>query len=267
VYHGDAFNKTYQLWKDEKKGFLSTFPFGAFAFARLDERLADSELWTSAPRQPGRDPMGLTPAQPNIEFFTTECYGGPKQYDRFPGDGQHAFSMIAELFGPRSRGTVALRSADAAAVPVVDCGYLTDPLDVEVLAEACRFGNEIITEGAGTKDLVKGSWPPEAAHHQFKTREDWVPYVKEHATTCECHVFLLTLIFCHGADKGFPSQATTPRGRAPWARRRTPRPSWTSSCASRASRASAWRTRASCRCCTAGTRRCPRTASARRRPT
>ncbi|GJN70161.1 hypothetical protein PLIIFM63780_003251 [Purpureocillium lilacinum] len=184
VYHGDAFNKTYQLWKDEKKGFLSTFPFGAFAFARLDERLADSELWTSAPRQPGRDPMGLTPAQPNIEFFTTECYGGPKQYDRFPGDGQHAFSMIAELFSPRSRGTVALRSADAAAVPVVDCGYLTDPLDVEVLAEACRFGNEIITEGAGTKDLVKGSWPPEAAHHQFKTREDWVPYVKEHATTC-----------------------------------------------------------------------------------
>ncbi|UNI23220.1 hypothetical protein JDV02_009052 [Purpureocillium takamizusanense] len=188
IYHGtpgDAFNKAYQQWKDEKRGFLSTFPFGAFAFARLDERLADSQLWTSAPREPGRDPMGLTPGQPNIEFFTTECYGGPKQYDRFPGDGQYAFSIIAELFGPRSRGTVALRSAEATAKPVVDCGYLTDPLDVEVLAEACRFGNEIITEGAGTKDLVKGSWPPEAtAHHQFKTREDWVPFVKEHATTC-----------------------------------------------------------------------------------
>lgn len=184
AYHGDALAKSYELWKTEKKGFLSTFPFGAFAFARLDERLADSELWTSAPRKEGRDPMGLTPKQPNIEFFTTECYGGPKQYDVFPVDNKHCFSMIAELFGPRSRGTVTLRNADPAAVPVVDCGYLTDPLDLEVLAEACRFGNEIVMEGKGTRDIVKGSWPPESNHHQFKTREDWMPFVRDNATTC-----------------------------------------------------------------------------------
>lgn len=185
VYHGDAFNKTYQLWKDKKTGFLSTFPFGAFAFARLDSRLADSEIWNSAPRQPGRDPMGLTPAQPNVEFFTTECYGGPKQYDQFPIDNRFAFSIIAELFAPRSRGTVSLRNAEPTAVPVVDCAYLTDPLDLEVLAEACRFGNEIILDGEGTKDVVKGSWPPDATHHKFTTREDWIPYVKDNATTCK----------------------------------------------------------------------------------
>ncbi|KAF6828351.1 gmc oxidoreductase [Colletotrichum musicola] len=184
VYHGDNFAKTYALWKDHKAGFLSTFPFGAFAYARLDERLADSDLWKNAPRQAGRDPMGLTPKQPNIEFFTTECYGGPKQFDKFPSDGKHAFSMIAELFGPKSRGTVTLRSADATAVPVVDTNYLSDPLDVEVLAEACRFGNEIVMEGKGTKDIVKGSWPSELVHHKYTTREEWVPYVKDNATTC-----------------------------------------------------------------------------------
>lgn len=92
--------------------------------------------------------------------------------------------MIAELFAPKSRGTVSLQNADAKGVPVVDCGYLTDPLDVEVLAAACRFGNEIIIDGKGTKNIVKGSWPPEASHHKFTTREDWVPYVKENATTC-----------------------------------------------------------------------------------
>ncbi|KAL2218091.1 putative GMC oxidoreductase [Thermoascus aurantiacus ATCC 26904] len=184
VYHGDALAKSYQEWKEHKTGFLSTFPFGAFAFARLDDRLKDSELWQKAPREPGRDPMGLTPKQPNIEFFTTECYGGPKQYDRFPVDGKHAFSIIAELFAPRSRGTVTLKSKDPLENPIVDCNYLADPLDLEVLAEACRFGNEIIMEGAGTKDVVKGSWPPELNHHTYKTREDWKPYVKEHATTC-----------------------------------------------------------------------------------
>lgn len=185
AYHGDALAQSYQLWKNEKKGFLSTFPFGAFAFARLDDRLADSEVWNSAPREEGRDPMGLTPKQPNIEFFTTECYGGPKQYDRFPIDKKYAFSMIAELFRPKSRGTVSLRNAEPTAIPVVDCGYLTDPLDVEVLAEACRLGNEIIMDGRGTKDIVKGAWPPEATHHKFTSREDWVPYVRENATTCE----------------------------------------------------------------------------------
>lgn len=187
IHHGDAFSKTYELWKTKKEGFLSTFPFGAFAFARLDERLRDSELWNTAPREPGRDPMGLTPAQPSVEFFTTECYGGPKQYTDAPADGKYAFSMIAELFGPRSRGTVTLQDGNPMSAPVVDCQYLTDPLDVEVLAEACRFGNEIITQGDGTKDIVKGSWPPGALHHTFSSREDWVPFVKDNATTCKWH--------------------------------------------------------------------------------
>ncbi|KAI6785884.1 GMC oxidoreductase [Emericellopsis cladophorae] len=186
AYHGDALAKSYQLWKDEKKGFLSTFPFGVFAYARLDDRLADSEIWNSAPREEGRDPMGLTPKQPNIEFFTTECYGGPKQYADFPVDNKHAFSMIAELFGPRSRGSVSLPGKDPKTPPVVDTGYLTDPLglDLEILAEACRLGNEIVMEGKGTKDIVKGSWPADLTHHTYSTREDWKPYVKKHATTC-----------------------------------------------------------------------------------
>lgn len=135
--------------------------------------------------------MGLSPAQPNVEFFTTECYGGPKQFDDPPTNGEHAFAMIAELFAPKSRGTVSLRNKDPTAIPVVDCNYLSDPLDVEVMAEACRFSNEIIMQGAGTKRIVKGSWPPSANHHKFQTREDWVPYVRENATTCKSFTRLL----------------------------------------------------------------------------
>lgn len=86
AYHDNAIASSYQQWKDSKSGFLSTFPFGIFAFARLDERLADSSLWNSAKRQEGRDPMGLTHRQPNVEFWNTECYGGPKQFDQFPID-------------------------------------------------------------------------------------------------------------------------------------------------------------------------------------
>lgn len=185
VYHDDSFSKTYALWKEKKTGFLSTFPFGAFAFARLDERLKDSKIWNEAPRKEGRDPMGLTSKQPNVEYFTTECYGGPKQFDKFPVDHKYAFSMISELFAPKSRGMVTLKSKDPREKPVVDANYLADPLDLEVLAEACRFGNEIVMNGTGTQDIVKGSWPPELTHHKYTSREEWKQYVKDNATTCK----------------------------------------------------------------------------------
>ncbi|KAL4871441.1 hypothetical protein BDV12DRAFT_206562 [Aspergillus spectabilis] len=184
VYHDDSFDKTYQEYKEHKTGFLSTFPFGSFAFARLDDRLKDEPLWRDAPREPGRDPMELTPKQPNIEFFSTETYGGPKQYDQFPIDHKHAFSIIAELFAPKSRGTVTLESKDPSVNPVIDCNYLADPMDLLVLTEACRYANEIVTKGAGTKSIVKGSWPADLTHHTYTTREQWIPYVKQHATTC-----------------------------------------------------------------------------------
>ncbi|KAE8448655.1 hypothetical protein EG329_009080 [Mollisiaceae sp. DMI_Dod_QoI] len=185
LYKPNALGEAYRQWKEEKRGPLSTFPFGVFGFARLDERLASEPAWKNAPKKEGRDPMGLTPAQPNVEFFTTECYGGPKQYTDYPdGVTTHAFSIIAELFAPKSRGTVTLKSADPKDNPVVNHNYLGEELDVVVLSEACRFANEIITQGKGTKDIAEDSWPKTLTHHKHTTREDWVPFVKEHATTC-----------------------------------------------------------------------------------
>ncbi|KJZ76169.1 hypothetical protein HIM_04625 [Hirsutella minnesotensis 3608] len=184
IYHGDAYEKSSKLWKDEKKGALANVPFGIFAFARLDSRLRDSEVWMSAPRKDDRDPMGLTTSQPNTEYLTTECFFGLKPDGANPSGGQHVFTMVPELFSARSRGSVSLRDKDPKSLPIVDCRYLEDPLDVEVLAEACRLGNEIVMEGEGTRDIVKGSWPPEIGQHKFSTREDWIPYVRQMATTC-----------------------------------------------------------------------------------
>lgn len=129
--------------------------------------------------------MGQTSKQPNVEFFNTECFVGPSSmYNRVPLN-QSAFSLITELFSPRSKGTVTLTSADPADNPAVDHNYLDDPLDLLVLAEGCRLANEIVTRGSGTKDIVKGSWPPElAAHHLYSTRAEWEAYVKNNATTC-----------------------------------------------------------------------------------
>lgn len=182
IHQKNGYQIALDEWKAKKTGFLSSSPFGIGAFARLDERLEDAPEWVNAPRKPGRDPMGLTQKQPNAEFFTTECFGGLKKFSGFPQDKQ-AFGIVVELFSPQSHGSVTIKSSDPTEVPTVDHNYLTDPLDVLVLAEACRFANETITKGAGTAKIVKGSWPPEAIHHTYTTRDAWAEYVRENAVS------------------------------------------------------------------------------------
>jgi hypothetical protein len=78
-----------------------------------------------------------------------------------------------------------LKSKDPLENPIVDHKYLEDPLDLLVLSEACRFANEIVMKGAGTKDIIQGSWPAGSGHSEYTSREDWVSFVKKHATTCK----------------------------------------------------------------------------------
>lgn len=93
-----------------------------------------------------------------------------------------------ELFAARSRGSVTLESRNAATNPVVDPAFLNHELDLLVLSEGCRLADEIITKGAGTTDIVTGSWPKGLGYGengQLRTRKEWEPYVKDHATTCK----------------------------------------------------------------------------------
>lgn len=129
--------------------------------------------------------MGLKPSQPHIEYWNSELYGGPKHLVDFPGDGEHAFGMWIVLFAQKSRGTVKLKSKNPTDNPVVDHKYLDHPLDRLVMAEGCRFANEIAMTGKGTKDIIKGGWPAHLTHHLHASREDWEPYIKDVVTTCK----------------------------------------------------------------------------------
>jgi choline dehydrogenase-like flavoprotein len=180
----NAFENGTKEWKEKKTGWLATFPFGSFGFARLDDRLnAESEEWRNMSRRQDRDPMQLTDTQPNLEFFHTVCYGGPPEYTDFPKEGQFAFAMCCFLCGMQSRGEVKLESTDARKNPIVDHRYLSDKRDLLMMSEGVRFANELVTQGEGTKDLIKGAWPPGAKHHTYKSNEDWQPFVQRYAST------------------------------------------------------------------------------------
>ncbi|KAI9685608.1 MAG: hypothetical protein M1822_004466 [Bathelium mastoideum] len=180
----NAYENGWKEWKENKSGWLAQFPFGAFAFARLDDRLmAENPEWRKFSRSPGRDPMGQASSQPSLEFFHTVCYGGPPEYTDFPKEGQYAFAMCCFLCGAQSRGEVKLNSTNCHDNPFVDHRYMSDRRDLLMMSEGVRFANEIVTTGAATKDVIKGSWPPGATHHLNKTNEDWQPHVQKYAST------------------------------------------------------------------------------------
>ncbi|KAE8451784.1 hypothetical protein EG329_002624 [Mollisiaceae sp. DMI_Dod_QoI] len=188
LFQGEMFEKAREEWRKERSGTLSRSHFGAFAFTRLDERLQKHKLWNNELRKSlkitGRDPMGLKSNQPHVEYFTTERYAAPKHYANPPPKGQSAFANIIELFSPRSRGFVKLRSSDPKENPIIQHNYLSDPLDVLVYAEACKLGAEIMLEGKGSKDLIIGSWPPGDKHIEYTTLGEWEQYIRDNATTC-----------------------------------------------------------------------------------
>ncbi|KAF2649040.1 GMC oxidoreductase [Lophiostoma macrostomum CBS 122681] len=184
IWHTGAKEKTAQEYRTSRTGFLSQFPFGSFAFARLDERLQGDPLWQAASKSDDRDPMHTLKSQPHVEFWNTECYSPKYMFKDFPPDGRFAFALATTFFSPRSRGELKLASKDPTDNPKVQHNFLSDPLDMLVFSEGCRLANEIVLRGTGTKDIVVGSWPASHEHDKYTKREEWEGAIRERADTC-----------------------------------------------------------------------------------
>ena len=160
--------------------------------------------------------MQLSPTQPHVEIWNTECYG-PHAYADVPSNDKHAFAMLVTLFGAQSRGQVTIESQDPRANPVVDHSHLKDPRDSVVLAEGCMLANEIVTESSTLKDVVVGGWPKGAVHHEWNERGKWEEHVRRTADTCLCSPFLCVVFkfrFCTdaGTNPGYHPAGTCAMG-------------------------------------------------------
>ena len=63
-------------------------------------------------------------------------------------DKRPALTIMTTLIYPRSRGTVRLASADPAAAPLIDPGYLTEPDDAEVLLDGMELVRAVMADQA-----------------------------------------------------------------------------------------------------------------------
>ncbi|CAF1364630.1 unnamed protein product [Adineta ricciae] len=173
-------------WNETKTGLMSTVPFGPFALTRIDKTIRDPVWEAEKLKQQCDDPSGQLPTQPHIEFLTTELFSGPPHYAEVnpnnPVNGESVITLITLLCRQLSTGTIRLSSNDPTSKPIIDHAYLTNDLDVAVLAEGCRIGHEVLTKGRATKDIISGPWPKTVS---IPTDLDgWKEHVREFTTSC-----------------------------------------------------------------------------------
>jgi len=118
---------------------------------------------------------GTGDGPPDLQFFF-----GPIQFvaDRYKEDGP-GFTFAPILIQPRSRGSVTLRSADPAELPVVDPDYLADDADVEVLVRGIEIARDLAR--AGAFDGIRGRELAPGA--DVTDRADLARYARDNAST------------------------------------------------------------------------------------
>ncbi|EJM42593.1 choline dehydrogenase-like flavoprotein [Pseudomonas sp. GM33] len=78
---------------------------------------------------------------------------------------------------PRSSGFLQLHSADPMDLPRIEPNYLTDPLDVECMAQATEFGRHIMSQAALAGHIQREHVPAEP----LRTGDDYRRFVRRHA--------------------------------------------------------------------------------------
>ncbi|KAM5444666.1 hypothetical protein MferCBS31731_000120 [Microsporum ferrugineum] len=119
-------------------------------FAELRDMILDSQesscFYGLMPSQMNIQPGGKTPI--NLAYSQQR----PENY----------ISVMVGLNHPLSRGSVHIGSSDPMASPTIDPGYLSHPLDMEILARGTQFIENIINQQE-IKRLLKGGRLPSLA--------------------------------------------------------------------------------------------------------
>jgi len=112
---------------------------------------------------------------PNLQFHFLPGAGVEEGAETTPSGNGCTVNVYQTR--PRSRGTVRLRDANPDTPPRVDPNYLSDPYDVDMLAEAVRLGMEIMDQPA-LKPFVAHVHRP---RQPLATHEERVRFVRETA--------------------------------------------------------------------------------------
>jgi hypothetical protein len=67
--------------------------------------------------------------------------------------------VIVDLLRPLSEGQVTLNSSDPLVQPNINLNFFGNDLDILAMREGVRWTYDVLTSGAGFKDIVVGEYP------------------------------------------------------------------------------------------------------------
>ncbi|KAK7458036.1 hypothetical protein VKT23_009946 [Stygiomarasmius scandens] len=176
-----------QLYQEKKEGMLAV-GFAAYGFAPLTTVMDNNEIKNFIDKFESSYPTDtnafkkekqllkewfLSPEHAHIEYVQLPLFlsYSPK-FKAEPGKRYHC-NMVG-LLHPLSRGSVHISSSDPLANPLIDTGYLTNPLDVERLVAGVKLMRKI-TKTAPYSNGVDGIYdPPEDVFGNDDKLVEWI---------------------------------------------------------------------------------------------
>lgn len=123
---------------------------------------------------------------PDLQFHFL-CGAGAEAGVPSVPKGSSGITLNSYTLRPKARGTVRLRSADPAALPVVDPNFLGHPDDLKTSVEGVKISRDIFLQSSLQKHIRKIRFPDESV----RTQADFEAYARQYGRTsyhptCTC---------------------------------------------------------------------------------
>lgn len=156
---GDKNQRAVSAYKNDKSGPIGSGLLELVGFPRIDERLEQYQSYREAKAaNGGLDPFGPA-GQPHFELDFVGMFSSAFQWHYpFPESGSY-MTVIVDLLRPLSEGEVTLNNADPLVQPNINLNFFGNDLDILAMTEGVRWTYDVLTTGAGFKDLVVAEYP------------------------------------------------------------------------------------------------------------
>jgi hypothetical protein len=146
-------------YKRDKTGPVSSGLLELVGFPRIDERLEKYPAYREAKAaNGGLDPFGPA-GQPHFELDFVGAFSTAFQWHYPMPEKGNYMTVIVDLLRPLSEGEVTLNSANPQVQANINLNFFANDLDILAMREGVRWTYDVLTNGAGFKDIVLGEYP------------------------------------------------------------------------------------------------------------
>ncbi|KAI9929321.1 hypothetical protein ASPWEDRAFT_69425 [Aspergillus wentii DTO 134E9] len=156
---GPLNNAAVAAYQHDKTGPVGSGLLELVGFPRIDERLQKYPEYREAKAaNKGKDPFGPA-GQPHFELDFVGMFSSAFQWHYpVPKEGNY-MTVIVDLLRPLSEGEVTLNGNNPLVQPNINLNFFGLDLDILAMREGVRWTYDLLTKGAGFKDIVLNEYP------------------------------------------------------------------------------------------------------------